>query len=128
MPLLGTLTFIGALSLSGTTPFNIFLSEFTVLKAAVDRGLWPVVALFLLFVVIVFYGVLSGFGKMLFGKPGEPGSIAPSHHPGAGFNLGSMLANAVMIMMALAVLVMGVSVPTFIDDAIMACVRVLGAN
>ena len=44
------------------------LSEFTVMKAAVDRGLWPVVALFLFFVVIVFYGVLSGFGKMLFGK------------------------------------------------------------
>jgi hydrogenase-4 component F len=128
MPLLGTLTFIGALSLSGTPPFNIFVSEFTVLKAGVDRGLWLVVALFLFFVVIVFYGVLSGFGKMLFGNPGDPGSIAPSHHRSAGFNLGNMLGNTVMIVMAIAIIVMGVKVPGFVDDTIRTCVQVLGVQ
>jgi hydrogenase-4 component F len=81
MPLLGTLTVIGALSLSGTPPFNIFVSEFTVLKAAVDRGLWPVAILFLLFVVVVFFGMLSAFGKMLFGNPAEPQpGLTDLHH------------------------------------------------
>ena len=128
MPLLGTLTFIGALSLSGTPPFNIFVSEFTVLKAGVDRDLWPVVVLFLLFVVIVFYGVLSGFGKMLFGKPGEPGSAPVAQHHKPDFTAGNILGNAVMIVMAVLVILLGFRVPSFIDDTIRTCVQVLGAR
>ena len=81
MPVLGTLTFIGALSLSGTPPFNIFISEFTVLKAAVDNGSRLVSGLFLLFAVLVFYGMLSGFGKILFsGK--ESAETAGDEHIG----------------------------------------------
>jgi len=127
MPLLGTLTLIGALSLSGTPPFNIFVSEFTVLKAAVDRGLWPVVAIFLLFVVTVFYGVLSGFGRMLFGKPVESSMNHGEHHPGR-FSAGNILGNLVMIVMALSVIVMGFRVPAVIDSTIRTCVQVLGAK
>jgi hydrogenase-4 component F len=127
MPLLGTLTFIGALSLSGTPPFNIFVSEFTVLKAGVDRGLWPVVAVFLLFVVTVFYGVLSGFGKMLFGKPGGSDFVHDGHRPGR-FSAGNMLGDAVMIVMAASVIVLGFKVPEGIDSTIRTCVQVLGAK
>jgi hydrogenase-4 component F len=128
MPLLGTLTFIGALSLSGTPPFNIFVSEFTVLKAGVDRGLWPVVILFLLFVVIVFYGVLSGFGRMLFGKPEVASGIPAEHHHVATYNAGNALSNGIMIVMALAVIVMGLKVPGIIDSTIRTCVQVLGVK
>src|SRR5512143_252976 len=128
MPLLGTLTFIGALSLSGTPPFNIFVSEFTVLKAAVDRGLWPVVVLFLVFVVVVFYGVLSGFGKMLFGKPEEASGVPAEHHHVATYNAGNALSNGIMIVMALAVIVMGFKVPGIIDSTIRTCVQVLGVK
>ena len=128
MPLLGTLTVIGALSLSGTPPFNIFVSEFTVLKAAVDGGLWPVVAMFLLFVVIVFYGVLSAFGKMLFGKPADPHPGLKGHQHSLAMNTGSALANGIMITMALAVLVMGFKIPGIIDEAIRTCVQVIGAH
>ncbi len=124
MPLLGTLTLIGALSLSGTPPFNIFVSEFTVLKAGVDRGLWPVVAVFLLFVVTVFYGVLSGVGKMLFGTPAEAGVV----HVHGRFSAGNILGNVVMIVMALSVIVMGFRVPAVIDSTIRTCVMVLGAR
>ena len=127
MPLLGALTFIGALSLSGTPPFNIFVSEFTVLKAGVDRGMWFVVALFLFFVVIVFYGVLSGFGKMLFGKPDETTFARTTHHP-SGFNAGTLLANIMMIAMAAAIIILGFKVPAFIDETIRTCVQVLGAR
>jgi len=128
MPLLGTLTFIGALSLSGTPPFNIFVSEFTVLKAGVDKGLWPVVAIFLLFVVIVFYGVLSGFGKMLFGRPDTANRSAERHHPAAGLNAGNVLSTGIMIVMAILVIVMGFNVPAFIDATIRTCVQVVGVK
>ncbi len=126
MPLLGTLTLIGALSLSGTPPFNIFVSEFTVLKAGVDKGLWPVVAVFLLFVVTVFYGVLSGFGRMLFGKPAE--AVVHGVHDHGRFSAGNILGNVVMIVMALSVIVLGFRVPAVIDSTIRTCVAVLGAR
>jgi hydrogenase-4 component F len=128
MPLLGTLTFIGALSLSGTPPFNIFVSEFTVLKAGVDKGLWPVVVLFLIFVVIVFYGVLSGFGRMLFGRPEEAIGVTAGHHHVATVNIGNALSSGIMIVMAIAVIVMGLNVPGFIDNTIRTCVHVLGVK
>jgi hydrogenase-4 component F len=127
MPLLGTLTFIGALSLSGTPPFNIFVSEFTVLKAGVDRGLWSVVVLFLIFVVIVFYGMLSGFGKMLFGRLGDSTAAQAGHRTGRE-GAGEWLANTVMIVMAVAVIALGFKVPAIIDETIRTCVQVLGAK
>jgi hydrogenase-4 component F len=129
MPLLGILTFIGALSLAGTPPFNIFLSEFTILKAGVDKGMWLVVALFLLFVVIVFYGILSGFGKMLFGSSQQS---AISHQQTAFTERESSIANAlsntVMIIMALFVIVLGFKIPDFIDGTIKTCISVLGVK
>ncbi len=128
MPLLGALTIIGALSLSGTPPFNIFVSEFTVLKAVVDKGFWPIVVLFLLFVVIVFYGVLSGFGRMLFGKPEEAMGVPADHHHVTTFNAGHALSNGIMIFMATAVIVLGLNVPGFIDNTIRTCVQVLGVK
>jgi len=98
-----------------------------VLKAAADRGLWPVVAVFLLFVVIVFYGVLSGFGKMLFGKPNGSNFVHDGHRPGR-FSAGNVLGNAVMIVMAVSVIVLGFKVPAVIDTTIRTCVLVLGAR
>jgi hydrogenase-4 component F len=128
MPLLGTLTFIGALALSGTPPFNIFLSEFTVLKAAVDKGMWLVVGIFLFFIALVFYGVLSAFGKMLFGTPGAISDVHLARFKASRFSMGNMLGNAVMIALAAAIIVTGVRVPGFIDETIRACVLVLGVK
>ncbi len=137
MPLLGTLTFIGALSLAGTPPFNIFLSEFTILKAAVDKGLWPVVVVFLIFAVIVFYGILSGFGRMLFGRTGEEeekrtkGTEVETLSEGFCFRscgFSDVLGNAVMIVMALSIIVLGFMVPDFLDSTIKACITNLGVK
>ncbi len=135
MPLLGTLTFIGALSLAGTPPFNIFISEFTVLKAGVDKGLWPVVGLFLLFAVIVFYGMLSGFGRMLLRGTGNPGNKNGESFPMSkthklqkpvSYRFSNLLSNSVMIVMAVCIVVLGFAVPGFVDSTIRTCIIVLG--
>ncbi len=134
MPLLGTLTFIGALSLAGTPPFNIFVSEFTVLQAAVSKDLWAVAGLFLLFAVFVFYGILSSFGKMLFGgrtaaglegdeKSGQ--SAAPS---GFHVSVSSVFNNGIMIMLASLIVLLGFTVPGFINSTIRTCIDILGVK
>jgi len=126
MPLLGAVTLIGALSLSGTPPFNIFVSEFTVLKAAFDGGHWVTAGFFLLFVVMVFYGVLSGFGKMLFGPAVEP--VGSGTHGQAHLAGGSVMSMSVMAVLAALVVVLGVTVPSFLDNAIKSCVVALGVK
>ncbi len=134
MPVLGTLTFIGALSLSGTPPFNIFISEFTVLKAAVDSGSWLVSGLFLLFAVLVFYGMLSGFGKILFnGKEsaaaaGDEQIRKRGEAPRFFMPLSAMLNNGIMVLLASLIIVFGFTVPGFIDSTIRTCVAVLGVK
>ena len=135
MPLLGTLTFVGAFSLAGAPPFNIFISEFTILKAAVDKALWPVVVLFLIFVVLVFYGMLSGFGRMLFGRSGEEeekrtkgteDETVPEVSSFRSCGFSDVLGNAVMIVMAVCIVVLGFIVPDFLDSTIRTCVMILG--
>lgn len=127
MPLLGTMTIIGALALTGSPPFNMFLSEFSILKAAADRGMWLTLAVFLFFAAVVFYGMLSGFGRMLFGEPtweGE-GSVEGK---GSSDTLGNLLATAIMIVMTASIVIMGFTVPPFVDRTIWACIHALGAN
>ncbi|MCE5195100.1 MAG: hydrogenase 4 subunit F [Nitrospiraceae bacterium] len=125
-PLLGMLTFAGVLSLAGSPPLNIFISEFTILKAGVDKGLWAAVGLFLFFAVIVFYGMMSGFGKILFkGKNNIPPKEEGCEH--RKFPM-SWLNNGVMIVMALLILMLGVSIPEFLDKTIRACISVIGVR
>jgi hydrogenase-4 component F len=134
MPLLGTLTFIGVLSLTGTPPFNIFLSEFTVLKAIVDKGLWVVAGLFLLFLALVFYGMLSGFGKMLFGgrettEVADKEKRESSHEISiARTSLSSVLNNGIMVLLASLIIIFGLTVPAFIDSTIRQCIDIMGAK
>lgn len=120
LPLLGTLTFIGVLSLSGSPPFNVFISEFTILKAAALNGLWWVVASFLFFLVIVFYGMLSAFGRMLFGQ----GSAERSRS----LEKVSVASDFVMVLMALLIILLGFKVPDFLDSAIRSCIYTMGVK
>ncbi|MBI5408601.1 MAG: hydrogenase 4 subunit F [Nitrospirae bacterium] len=128
MPLLGTITFIGALSLAGAPPFNIFISEFTVIKAGVDRGLWPVVAIFLVCMVIVFYGILAGFGKMLFNSHQQSAVGANGRSPLQESRVPRILAYATMIIMAALIIVLGVRIPDAIENVINACIQIIGVN
>ncbi|MDH4162396.1 MAG: hydrogenase 4 subunit F [Nitrospirota bacterium] len=128
MPLLGAMTFIGALALAGSPPFNIFISEFTILKAAADKGMWLVLGIFLFFAAVVFYGVLSGFGKMLFGDPGRESGAGSLVRPRIPVTVGTVLGNGIMIAMTASIVVMGFTIPQFIDRTIRACIAALGAN
>ena len=66
-PVAGTLLLMGALSLAGTPPFSIFVSELLVLRAGVARGNFASVAVFLVMVVIIFAGLVHHVGQMAFG-------------------------------------------------------------
>ena len=68
-PATGLLWLAGFLAITGTPPFGLFLSKFTILKAAFDSGhLWMAIVL-LGFLAIIFIGMTTAFLVMAQGEP-----------------------------------------------------------
>lgn len=114
MPIAGTVMLLAALAIAGAPPFNIFLSEFTILKAAVMTGNWSSFVLFLIFATIIFGGVLHHFGSMAFGKP----DIEYDRKE-------KKMSSGIIIVMAIIMLILGLYIPSFLDKVISNSVRVV---
>lgn len=115
LPVTGTVMLLAALAIAGSPPFNIFLSEYTILRAAVDKGNWITFSLFILFATIIFGGVLHHFGSMAFGKP----SIDIDHERENKMSL------IVIIIMSVIMLVLGIYIPGFLDVMLNSSVRII---
>lgn len=80
----GFLWMIGFLSITGTPPFGVFVSELTILKAAFDHGKYIVGVLTLAMLTIIFVGMASVFVRMSTGQLDDEGiksrsvSLCPS--------------------------------------------------
>lgn len=76
MPVTGLLLALGGLALVGSPPFNIFLSEFIILWAAMQKvamsanPFWMILAicLFLISVTLIFAGLVVHLGRIVLGK------------------------------------------------------------
>jgi hydrogenase-4 component F len=68
-PATGVLWMVGFLAITGTPPFGLFLSKFTILKAAFDTGHVWLAAFFLAFLAIIFIGMTTAFLGMAQGEP-----------------------------------------------------------
>lgn len=115
LPISGSVMLLAALAIAGAPPFNIFLSEFIILKAAVEGGNWITFTLFLVFATIIFGGVLHHFGGMAFGTPntsretkGERGMVS-----------------AVIVFMAVGMLLLGLYIPSFLERLLSGSLRVI---
>jgi hydrogenase-4 component F len=76
-PATGLLWLAGFLAITGTPPFGLFLSKFTILKAAFDGGyLWIAIVL-LVFLGIIFIGMTTAFLSMAQGEPGKSEAVSP---------------------------------------------------
>jgi hydrogenase-4 component F len=101
-PIGATLLMLAALSLAGTPPFSIFVSELLVLRAGIGQGHWVAIAIFLTMVVVIFAGLLHHAGSMAFGEP----TPAATREPEAWSPLLAMLLLAA-IMVLLGVMLPG---------------------
>lgn len=87
MPVTGPLLLVGGMALAGLPPFSIFVSEWLILTAGIKEYQWLACTLFVLFLLIIFGGLVYHFSQMaLGGRPaasesGEgllPGEISRS--------------------------------------------------
>jgi len=69
VPASGALFLLGFFAITGSPPFGPFVSEFTILGAAVSAGRYVVVGLFLLLLVVVFMGMGATVLAVVQGTP-----------------------------------------------------------
>jgi hydrogenase-4 component F len=74
LPASGALFLGGFFAITGSPPFGPFLSEFTILNAAITSGRYIVASLFLLALVVVFLGMGATVMTVVQGKPSERAS------------------------------------------------------
>ncbi len=100
IPATGVLLLLGTLAITGVPPFSLFVSEFLLLTASVNKSLWITGAILLL-VTIVFAGFLYHMGHMAFGTPQETLAITEE-------NPSSFVPLAVLLLL---ILVLGLYIP-----------------
>ena len=120
LPGSGALLLAGFFAVTGSPPFGPFLSEFTILNAAVTSGRYVVAAVFLVLLVIVFIGMGATVMTVVQGKPTAQASATTSRDTFASVGPG-------MALLAL-VLVLGLYVPGPIDHLLRDAAASLGGS
>src|SRR5258705_12568194 len=67
----GALWIVGFLAITGSPPFGLFLSEFTIVKTALDQGRVGVALTAIIFLMVIFVGMTTVVLRMAHGTPAE---------------------------------------------------------
>ncbi|MDP4126964.1 MAG: hydrogenase 4 subunit F [Bacillota bacterium] len=68
MPVTGNVFLIAAFAIVGAPPFNMFISEFTIMMAGFKSGHIVATILFMIFIILIFAGMIYYVIKMSFGN------------------------------------------------------------
>ncbi len=120
MPISGALWLTGFFAITGTPPFTTFNSEFALVRIAMQSGNWKIATLYLLFLLLVFIGMLTIFMNMCFGKMGEK-EVDGS----AGESFWQVLPPVVFLSAAL---LLGLYLPDFVRNTIDGASLLLGGK
>jgi len=101
LPFSGALWLLGFFAITGSPPFGIFLSEFAILKGALDQGQTLVAIIYLSLVAIILAAMAGPALAMAQGNPREP--ITPP--------VRSIALRTAPAMLAVGVLLFGVYIP-----------------
>ena len=121
LPISGVLLVVGLFALTGSPPFGMFISEFTILNAAIGEHHPWIAAAFLALLAIIFVGLASMILEMVYGTSAdEPSSGKPLREPGS-----LVAAPAVMAML---VLLLGLYLPRPLTNALSVAATMLGGR
>jgi hydrogenase-4 component F len=109
LPWSGILWVVGLFAITGSPPFGCFLSEFIILKAALDQGRAGVATAYLVLLAVVFVGMAATMLGMAQGRPAGP-RMAATREP--------LLSVVPAVALAALALVLGLYVPPSLRGAI----------
>ena len=118
LPVSGTLLVLGLFAVTGSPPFGLFISEFTILRAAFATGHPWIAAATLVLLAVIFVGMAALILDMALGSP--PQSVAPVRE-----SRWLVIGPAVL---AAAVLVLGIYIPTPLHDVLARAALALGGS
>ena len=116
LPVSGLLWTAGFLAIAGSPPFGTFLSEFTIIRAALAQGRPRVAAAMLLLLAVIFAGMSR---TMLAMAQGESTTTHPAE---------PRLAVAPPLVLAALVLLLGLYIPAPLEATLRLAARALGAT
>jgi hydrogenase-4 component F len=115
MPWTGALLAAGVLALVGLPPFGLFVSEFLLVRAAVETGHPAVAAAVLVLLLVAFVSLVGHLNRMLYGEP--PPAIATGE--GRRWPLVALTVPIALL------IVLGVAMPPSVNAFIRQCVTSL---
>jgi hydrogenase-4 component F len=122
LPVSGILLVVGLFAVTGSPPFGMFISEFTIITAALDEHPW-VAAIVVVLLAIIFVGIAAMILEMVYGVPVvREGPEGPGRREE---RAGLIIAPAVL---AIIVLGLGVYLPGPLADALSSSAAVLGGR
>jgi len=114
-PLTGAVLLLAALAVAGSPPFGLFLSEFTIVRAGLQRSSVVLVAALLLMLAIVFVALVGAVAGMALG----PSPDRPTTGPAYSERSDRLLAATPLVAGMAVLLVLGVWIPGRLDTLIM---------
>jgi hydrogenase-4 component F len=115
LPVSATLFLLGFFAVTGAPPFGVFLSEFTILRAAVADGQIAVAAAFLGLLLLVFIGMGATVLAVVQGEPAPERGSAPVRE--------RFLKIAPIIVLLGLVLLLGIWIPQPLESALWSAAR-----
>jgi hydrogenase-4 component F len=120
-PLTGAVLLLAALAVCGSPPFGLFLSEFTIVRAGLQRSSVVLVALLLLALAVVFIALVGAAADMALGGAPDRPTAGPAHVERST----RLLAAAPLVVGLCVLLVLGVWIPGRLDALIMQSIHAI---
>jgi hydrogenase-4 component F len=96
MPVTAILLVGGALAITGSPPFGLFVSEISILQGGLDAGQWGVSVVYMALVALIFAAFMFHVGRMVFGPPSE--DVTPGEgHPWRNTLLALLLGGSLLL-------------------------------
>jgi hydrogenase-4 component F len=115
MPVTGWVFLLGALAMTGSPPFSLFISEFTILSAGFSSGVFFPPTVMLILLVLSFGGMMYHVNRIVFGEPSgeiEQGEI-------------NLWATGALLIQIFFVVMLGFYIPSFLNEMILRAVQIV---
>jgi hydrogenase-4 component F len=119
-PWSAALLFVGLFAVTGSPPFGLFVSEFSIVSGAIRQDHWLVAAAMLVLLAIIFVGIGGMLLKIIFGTGTETTTDDEKATGDSALLLIGPLGLAALVVM------LGLYIPSPLQDSLARAARLLG--